>query len=189
MKHIAFFLSAQEIDAKYSKPALELIRLSVKSGYGFLYGGSQRGLMKQAAREVKKLNGHITAVTWTDFEKYVNRDAHKIHVAKNIPERIQMLLDKSDAIIALPGGSGTLDEITSIIEEKKLDLHQKPVILLNSYGFWDGLITQYQRMFNEGFLPKKPEDLFYVSDKPEKIIKYLKEKINISSQGLLQELS
>ena len=50
MKHIAFFLSAQEIDAKYSKPALELIRLSVKSGYGFLYGGSQRGFMKRAAK-------------------------------------------------------------------------------------------------------------------------------------------
>ena len=174
MKNIAFFLSAQTIDKKYSEPALELIRLCVKSGYSFVYGGSHYGLMKQAAEEVKKLKGHITAVTWADFEKHVNREAHKIHVAKNIPERIMMILEKSDAIIALPGGSGTLDEITSIIEGKKLDLHHKPIVLFNTDGFWDGLISQYSRMYKEGFLPKKLKDLFFVSDDPEKIIRFLK---------------
>ena len=176
MKHIAFFLSAQTIDKKYSEPALELIRLTVKSGYSFVYGGSHYGLMKQAAEEVKKLKGHITAVTWADFEKYVNREAHKIHVAKSIPERIMMILEKSDAIIALPGGSGTLDEITAIIEGRNRDLHQKPIVLFNTNGFWDALISQYQRMFDEGFLPKKLKDLFFVSDDPKKVIRYLRSK-------------
>jgi len=85
-----------------------------------------------------------------------------------------MILEKSDAIIALPGGSGTLDEITSIIEGRNRDLHQKPIVLFNTNGFWDALISQYKRMSDEGFLPKKLKDLFFVSDDPEKIIRFLK---------------
>ncbi len=177
MKHIAFFLSAQDINKKYSEPAVKLVGLTVQAGYGFVYGGSQRGFMKTAAAEVKRLKRHITACTWTGFEKYVNREAHKIHVSKNIPERILMILEKSDAIIALPGGSGTLDEITAIIEGRKLSLHKKPIILFNTDGYWDGLINQYKRMFDEKFLPKNPKDLFFVSDDPEEVLDYISTKI------------
>jgi len=63
MKNIGFFLSAQNVDKKYSGPALALVTLCVKQGYGFVYGGSEVGLMKQAAREVKKLNGRIVGVS------------------------------------------------------------------------------------------------------------------------------
>lgn len=166
------------IDKKYSQPALELVRLTSQSGYGFVYGGSQRGLMRQAAEEVKKLKGHIIACTWTDFEKFVNREAHKIHVAKNIPERIMMLLEKSDAIVALPGGSGTLDEITAIIEGRKLGLHRKPIVLFNTDGYWNGLIDQYQHMYEEEFLPKSPKELFFVSYDPKETMKYLSSELN-----------
>jgi hypothetical protein len=173
MKNILFFLSAQEIDKKYSEPALELVRLTVKDGHAFLYGGSEVGLMKQAAREVKKLKGRIVGVSCSQFEHIVNKDCDKIVVAKDIAERIKILLEESDAIIALPGGSGTLDEITAVIEGRKLNLHNKPIVLFNTNGFWNNLVKQYTHMRNEGFLPKEVQSLFFVSDDPKEVMIYL----------------
>lgn len=174
MKNVLFFLSAQNIDKKYSEPAIELVRKVVQSGHAFLYGGSEVGLMEQAAREVKKLNGRIVGVSCPQFEHLVNKECHKIIVAKDIAECIKILLEESDAIIALPGGSGTLDEITAVIEGRKLGLHKKPVILFNTNGFWDGLIKQYKHMRKEGFLPKEVESLFYVTDDPNAVIFHIK---------------
>ncbi len=177
MKNILFFLSAQEIDKKYSEPVLELVRQIVKSGYSFVYGGTELGLMKQAAAEVAKLNGRIIAISSAEFAHRVNKKAHKIQVAKTVAERIEMLFDESDAIIALPGGSGTLDEISAIIDWKKRDLHKKPIILFNTERFWNGLIEQYKHMRKEGFLPKEVESLFYVSDDPNAVISHMNKSL------------
>lgn len=178
MKNVLFFLSAQDIDKKYSEPVLELVRQTVQSGHAFLYGGSEVGLMKHAAREVKKANGRIVGVSCPQFEHIVNKDCDEIVVAKDIAERIKILLEKADGIIALPGGSGTLDEITAVIECKKLNLHNKPIVLFNTNGFWNGLITQFTHMRNEGFLPKEVESLFFVSDDPKEVISYLNKQLS-----------
>lgn len=173
MKNIAFFLSAQNIDKKYSEPALALIKLCVEQGYGFVYGGSEYGLMKTASRLVKKLGGTITAISSEEFRSVLTDQADKTYVAKNISQRKEMFIQKSDVIVALPGGAGTLDEITDIIAKKKLGLHNKPIIFLNTDGFWDGLKMQYQRMYSEGFLLKNPDDLFFVDDNPNKILEFI----------------
>src|SRR3989338_8890860 len=101
MKKIAFFLSANDLSEIYSKPALELVRLSVESGYGFVYGGTSKGLMNQAADFVASLNGHITAILSKEFVYKLKKGANKTFIAENLGERKRLLLENSDAIIAL----------------------------------------------------------------------------------------
>ena len=169
-KRVAFYMSAQTIDRSYAEPSLELVRTVVRHGYTFVYGGSDYGLMKEAADEVTKLKGKISAVSSKEFEKVLRVGCDEHYIANDIPARIAYFIEHSDALIALPGGSGTLDEITTTIEGRKLGLHQKPIIFFNINGFWSGIIEQYRRMEQDGFLSKKPDDLFFVSDDIEEII-------------------
>jgi predicted Rossmann-fold nucleotide-binding protein len=74
------------------------------------------------------------------------------------------MLARSDAIVILAGGLGTLDEATEILEQKKHGLHAKPVVLLNTAGFYDGLIIQLKRMEEERFLPLPLAELVSFTD-------------------------
>ena len=71
----------------------------------------------------------------------------------DLAERKALLLAQADAVVVMVGGTGTLDEATEILELKKHGLHDKPVVLLNTAGFYDGLEQQFRRMDAEGFLP------------------------------------
>ena len=74
-------------------------------------------------------------------------------IARDLAERKALLLEKADAVVIMVGGTGTLDEATEILELKKHGKHTKPVVLLNTAGFYDGLKEQFRRMEDEGFLP------------------------------------
>ncbi|HEY6576413.1 MAG TPA: LOG family protein, partial [Mycobacterium sp.] len=73
----------------------------------------------------------------------------------------------------MAGGLGTLDEATDILEQRKHGLHDKPVVLLNTAGFYDGLIIQLRRMEDEGFLPVPVADLVYFADEGADALAYL----------------
>jgi hypothetical protein len=172
MKHICFYLSAQEVETRYEEPALELVRLVVSAGHGFVYGGTNTGLMKKAADEVEKLNGHTIAISSVEFEKNLRPGLSESYICTSIGERKKLFLQKSDVIVVLPGGAGTLDEVADAIEQKKIGNHSKPIVLLNSEGFWDGLITQYTRMYNDGFWSMKPTELFIADADPGRVLEY-----------------
>ncbi|MDP4011074.1 MAG: TIGR00730 family Rossman fold protein [Candidatus Roizmanbacteria bacterium] len=177
MKKIAFFLSANDLVKKYTDPSLELVKLSVEAGYGFVYGGTNVGLMRQSAEVVESLHGNITAISSKEFSHKLRAGADECTIAEDLCERKRLFLQKSDAIVALPGGTGTLDELTDAIAHKKLHLFNKPVVLLNTRGFWDGLISQFDHMYQEGFIPMKSEELFFSSDDPNEILEYLRKNI------------
>ena len=79
-------------------------------------------------------------------------------------KRKALMLARSDAIVVMAGGLGTLDEATEILETKKHGLHDKPVVLLNTAGFYDGLTLQLQRMEADGFLPVALAELVFLAD-------------------------
>lgn len=85
---------------------------------------------------------------------------------KDLGERKAMLLERSDALVVMVGGLGTLDEATEILELRKHGRHTKRVVLLDTAGFYDGLVTQLRRMEHDGFLPVPLDDLVYVTDDP-----------------------
>jgi uncharacterized protein (TIGR00730 family) len=97
--------------------------------------------------------GRLVGISVEFLRGVARTDADEMVIAKDLAERKALLLARSDAIVVLVGGLGTLDEATEILELRKHRLHDKPVVLLNTDGFYDGLLQQLRRMEAEGFLP------------------------------------
>jgi uncharacterized protein (TIGR00730 family) len=109
---------------------------------------------------------------------WARADADEMLFADDLAERKALLLARSDAVVVMAGGMGTLDEVTEILELKKHGLHDKPVALLNTAGFYDGLMLQLRRMEEEGFLPVPLAELAFVTDDGSRALAYLEESFS-----------
>lgn len=176
-KNVCVFLSAQDLKKEYEKPTLELVGLLVKNGFAFVYGGSERGLMKKAADLVRARKGKIIAVVSEEFREVWRLDVDKQIICRNIPDRKKEVLKVSDALVVFPGGTGTLDELMEAIETKKWGNHNKPIILLNIENYWNGLIEQFNKLVTEKFLDRRLDDLVFITNDINKAIKYLKSEM------------
>ncbi|MFK0230228.1 TIGR00730 family Rossman fold protein [Streptomyces sp. NPDC090303] len=162
--NICVFLSAADLDERYTAPAREFATLLGKAGHTLVWGGSDTGLMKVVADGVQDAGGRLVGVS-VDFLAHKARpNADEMVVAGDLAERKALLLAKCDAIVVMVGGTGTLDEATEILELKKHGKHAKPVVLLNTEGFYDGLKAQFRRMEDEGFLPLPLAALAHFAD-------------------------
>ncbi|MEU5917947.1 TIGR00730 family Rossman fold protein [Streptomyces sp. NPDC047141] len=162
--NICVFLSAADLDERYTAPAREFATLLGKAGHTLVWGGSDTGLMKVVADGVQDAGGRLVGVS-VDFLAHKARpNADEMVIAGNLAERKALLLAKCDAIVVMVGGTGTLDEATEILELKKHGKHAKPVVLLNTEGFYDGLKAQFRRMEDEGFLPLPLTALAHFAD-------------------------
>jgi len=98
-------------------------------------------------------------------------------IAKDLAERKALLLARSDAVVVMVGGLGTLDEATEILELRKHGLLDKPVALLNTVGFYDGVILQLRRMEDEGFLPLPLMELVYLANEGADALAHLEDSV------------
>jgi uncharacterized protein (TIGR00730 family) len=176
---ICVFLSAADLDERYTRPAREFAELIGGGGHTLVWGGSDTGLMKVVADGVRESGGRLVGVSVEFLRTFAREDADEMVIAKDLAERKALLLAGSDAVVVLAGGLGTLDEATEVLELKKHKLHNKPVVLLNTAGFYDGLKEQFRRMEDEGFLPLPLTDLVFFAEEPVGALAYLEE-----SQGV-----
>ena len=161
---ICVFLSAADLDERYTRPAREFAEAIGKGGHTLVWGGSNTGLMKVVADGVRETGGRLVGVSVELFREVARVDADEMVFAKDLAERKALLIAASDAVVVMVGGLGTLDEATEILELRKHELHEKPVVLLNTAGFYDGLTTQLRRMDDDGFLPVPLAELVYFAD-------------------------
>ncbi len=177
--NICVFLSAADLDERYTRPAREFAELLGKGGHTLVWGGSESGLMKVVADGVDETGGGLVGVS-VDFladRARVVTAPDEMVIARDLAERKALLLEKADAVVIMVGGTGTLDEATEILELKKHGKHTKPVVLLNSAGFYDGLKEQFRRMEDEGFLPLPLADLVFFAEEPVGALAYLEESL------------
>ncbi|MEV0717451.1 TIGR00730 family Rossman fold protein [Asanoa sp. NPDC050611] len=171
--NICVFLSAADLDERYTRPARAFGELLGKAGHTLVWGGSDTGLMKVVADGVQENGGRLVGSS-VEFLRHLARpDADEMVITADLAERKAALLARSDALVVMPGGLGTLDEVTEILELRKHGLHDKPVVLLNTDGFYDGLITQLRRMDAEGFLPVPLPTLLQVADDAPELLALL----------------
>ncbi|WP_255952116.1 LOG family protein [Streptomyces odontomachi] len=173
--NICVFLSAAELDERYTRPAREFAELIGKGGHTLVWGGSDVGLMKVVADGVAEAGGRLLGVSVEFLADRVRKVSDEMVIARDLGERKKFLLEKADAVVVMVGGTGTLDEATEILELKKHGHHIKPVVLLNTAGFYDGLKQQFQRMEEEGFLPLPLTDLVFFAEEPVGALAYLEE--------------
>ncbi|OEJ94297.1 LOG family protein [Streptomyces thermolilacinus] len=177
--NICVFLSAADLDDRYTGPAREFAELLAKGGHTLVWGGSDAGLMKVVADAAQQAGGRLVGVSVEFLAHKARPGCDEMIMTKDLAERKAELLARSDAIVIMVGGTGTLDEATEILELKKHGMHTKPVVLLNTAGFYDGLKQQFRRMEAEGFLPLPLADLVFFAEDGVSALAYLEEAAGI----------
>ncbi|MFJ5031453.1 TIGR00730 family Rossman fold protein [Streptomyces sp. NPDC088560] len=171
--NICVFLSAADLDERYTRPAREFAELLGRAGHTLVWGGSDVGLMKVVADGVQEAGGRLLGVSVEFLANKARPGADEMVIAPDLAERKRLLLEKADAVVIMVGGTGTLDEATEILELKKHGRADKPVVLLNTAGFYDGLETQFRRMEAEGFLPRPLAELMFFAAEPAAALAHL----------------
>lgn len=145
--------SSTKIDPKYYEAGERLGREMVAHGWGLVYGGGNVGLMGVVARSVKEAGGVVVGVIpdFMQVRELAFIDATELVVVDTMRERKRIMAERADAFLTLPGGIGTLEEMTEIMSERYLNLTQKPLVLLNQDGFYDDLLRFFERMVAEKF--------------------------------------
>jgi uncharacterized protein (TIGR00730 family) len=164
--------SSPRVDAAYFEATDALAAALVQADVKVVFGGGATGLMGRLADRVLALGGHITGIM-PNFMKEVEW-AHKgvqhFHFVGDMHERKKRFLDGTDALIALPGGCGTLEELLEAITLKRLGLFTKPIIIINTRGYYDPLLAMLERSVTEGFMNPQHRAIWSVLDDPAAII-------------------
>ena len=174
--NITIFCSAADVAPVYQNAARELATLIGERGHTLVWGGSDVGTMKVIADAAQAAGGKIVGISVERLKGSARANADEMIITKDWPERRGTLLSRGDAIVVLPGGLGTLDEVTDVLEQKKQDLHQKPVVFLNTDGFYEGLKQQLERMDREGFLPHALTEFLSFVATPEAVIAAIEQR-------------
>ena len=171
--NICVFCSASDVEKKYTDAARELATLIALGGHTLVWGGSNKGTMKVIADTAQAAGGKIVGVTMELLKATARANADEMHILPTLGQRKAKLLERADAIVVLPGGLGTLDEITETMELKKHNVHNKAIVFLNTDGFYEGFKLQLERMNKEGFLPRALSELLFFADTPQDAMRYI----------------
>ncbi|MFJ1709188.1 TIGR00730 family Rossman fold protein [Kitasatospora sp. NPDC088346] len=171
--NITVFCSAYSLDDRYTAPAAEFARLLGAGGHTLVWGGSHAGLMGLLADGVKEAGGRLVGISVELLAHKSYEGADELVMTADLAERKAVLLARADAVVVLVGGLGTLDEVTEVLELKKHALHDKPVVVLDTEGFYAGLRTQLERMDTEGFLPRPLAELVTFAATPAEALAQL----------------
>lgn len=154
-KRIGIFCGAHTGNGeRYIEIASAVARRLVGSGYGIVYGGGRVGLMGVIADSALEAGGEVIGVIPEALasKEIAHAGLTQLHVVSTMHERKALMADLSDGFIAIPGGYGTMDEFCEILTWAQLRIHEKPVTLLNSDGYYDELLALFDKMVREGFV-------------------------------------
>ncbi len=171
-----FCASATKVDDVYFKEAKRLGEILAVNNIAMNYGGGAVGLMGEIADSMLKNDGVVTGIiprfmVEVEWEHKGVKDM--IHV-ETMAERKERLIEDVDAVITLPGSTGTLEELFDVLSAKKLGLFTKPVILVNASGFFNPLIEMLQKVVDENFMHKENLKIYEVVDSTEDVVKAIK---------------
>ena len=171
-----FASSCNFLEESYFEEARNLGRLLAEAKFDMVYGGSCLGLMWACAKETKdkgqKLIG-IMPEKLKDLDVFSNY-CDEFYVTKCMRTRKAKMDEMSDAVIALPGGFGTLEELSEMIVQKQLGYNQKAIVILNTNGFYNNLLKFFDDIIEQKFANKKAANLYYVANTAKEAVDYLK---------------
>ncbi len=169
--------SSSGTNPAYSSAAEQLARLLCEENIQLVYGAGSVGLMGILADTVLKNGGKVTGVIPTNFTADVTHQAlTRLEVVDSMHQRKAMMFELTDALIALPGGIGTLEELSEVLTWAQLGLHEKPLGVLNTEGYYDKLRDLLDHMVEEGFFKSTHRSLLIFENDPKALLDRLRQK-------------
>lgn len=159
----------------YTQAAQTMGTLLAQRGIGIVYGGGCVGLMGEVADAALRAGGEVIGVIPQALEEkeVAHRGLTELHVVPNMHIRKMKMLEMADACISLPGGWGTIEELSEALTWNQLALHDKPVGLLNTEGYYDALLSFFSHAEHEGFLPRSGNLFLQVEADPHTLLQQL----------------
>ncbi len=170
-----FCASSESVDDSYKTVATELGRAIGKRGIDLVYGGASIGLMGCVARGAHEEKGKVIGILPEFFHTkdigYL--DADELIITKDMRERKAKMDERSDAFIVLPGGVGTLEEAMEILSMRQLKLSDKPLVFINTQGFYDKLNETFDAMIGQNFAKENIRNMFAITPDPTTALDYV----------------
>jgi uncharacterized protein (TIGR00730 family) len=138
----------------FEKAATDFGRILAENNIGLVYGGGSIGLMGAVSKSVLKNGGKVTGI----IPEFLKEREHpligeyELIVTKDMHERKQIMFDRADAFVALPGGVGTLEELVEQLTWSQLGRHRKPILIVNIDGFWEPFVKLIDHMRDMAFI-------------------------------------
>ena len=150
-----------------------------------VYGGGKVGLMGEVADATLAAGGRVVGVIPESLQRLEvgHLGLHELHVVPTMHLRKQMMAERAQAFIALPGGIGTLEELYEVWTWRQLGYHDQPIGLLNVDGYYDELLRFMDRTVAEGFLSSAQRDVLHVGTDAESLLAELAAAVRLSVQG------
>jgi uncharacterized protein (TIGR00730 family) len=167
-----FCASASGLEEVYLDSARLLGKEIGRRGYRLVYGGGNVGLMREVAISVQDAGGEVFgAIPRSLVERELAYGpADELVVTETLRERKAEMDNRADAFVALPGGFGTMEELLEVLTLRQLNLHDRPIVLVNVNGFWDPFLAMVREMTAQGFAREGEGALFVVAATAEEAV-------------------
>jgi len=167
--------SSSRVSDAYKQAATEFGKLIAQNNASLVYGGGRVGLMGLVADSVMANNGRVIGIIPHHIERreVAHQGLSELHVVDSMHIRKQMMVEKSDAFVVLPGGIGTLDEVCEVLTWKQLGMHDKPIVIANINGYWDPFAKLIEHVIQSGFMRAEDARLMTVVNSVEEIFPLL----------------
>lgn len=177
MNSIAVFCGSREgYNEAYRETAYAVGAALASAGIEMVYGGGKIGLMGAVAEGALQNDGKVTGVipTFMQTKEIAHDGLTSLVLTSTMHERKIKMYELCDAVIVLPGGWGTMDEMFEMLTWGQLGLHQKPVGLLNVNGYYDSLKVLINNMVQEGFLEENISEMLLMSDSIDELLELIR---------------
>jgi len=173
MKTICVYCaSSSQVKPSYFEATARLGKIFANANLSVIYGGGSMGLMGKLANSTLEAGGKITGVIprfMCDIE-WNHTGLTELILVNTMHERKEKMAMMADAVVALPGGCGTMEELLEVITWKRLGIFTKPIVIVNLEGYFDALITMLDRAVDEHFMRHEHREMWKIVETPEEVL-------------------
>ncbi|MCE1163897.1 MAG: TIGR00730 family Rossman fold protein [Bacteroidetes bacterium] len=176
MRICVYCASSAKVDRAYFEAAEKLADEFAKNNVEVVYGGGAVGLMGVLADTMLKHGGNIIGILpkFMVEVEWEHKGVNNMIMTDTMHERKAKFMEDVDALVALPGGSGTLEELLEAITLKRLGQFTKPIVILNTKSYYEPLLRMFDKAVEENFMNKVHLEMWKVVDKPEDVLDAVK---------------
>ncbi len=173
---LVYCASSTRCDPAYHAEARRLGVCLARAGITVLYGGGAVGSMQALADGALSAGGHVVGIQphFMNELEWTHPEIPELHLVESMGERKRMMLEKADAVVALPGGTGTFDELFDALTAKRLGLFPKPIVIVNQRGFFDAAVALLEHSVREGFMDDRHLEMWSVVDRADQVVEAIR---------------